>query len=268
MSSMAALPAASMEVHENLWHATEDISEILSWAQWISVWLFTVGILGVFSIYSHIAYIILVIDLILGGFLAIISAAFNFAKARKSQKILEDWDSEMLPFLYSVKFELLPSEKGESERDIWNRYKSVFRDLQNAEPKTRLDRWLQSDSGTLGMFATSQLKFNGEVKGRRGPHKFHIYARTPVGRLLFVKRFTHSEPVSRSELEQLKGDVEDVLKRVGSEYLIVGAFASGGFAQEAVEYSSSEEARIEEETPMDLIQELPSGFRVISVLPD
>jgi len=257
-----SLPAASIEVHERLWHAVSDIDGVLVWTQWVSVWLFSLAILGFLSIYFSLARLVGLLDLIFGGILFVITAAGNLVTSRKARRLLDEWDEAMLPFLYSVKFEMLPVTETPRERDIWDRYKSLHRNLRMAEKSDPISRAFRRTAPGK-FFITSELKFNSNVKGRKTSPEFNVYAKAEDKVVLFVRRFGGSAPTSRIELEQLESDVQDCLKRRNADEVLVGAFSAAGFSPEAIAFANSDEHLIAEEFDLDLVEEKGNGYRVV-----
>jgi len=257
-----SLPAASIDVHERLWHAVSEIDGLLAWTQWVAVWLFSLAILGFLSLYISLARPIGLLDLILGGIPFVITGAGNIVASRKARKMLYEWDEAMLPFLYSVKFELLPVTETPREHDIWNRYKSLYRNLERAEKSDPISRAFRRTAPGK-FFMTSDLKFNSNVKGRKTSPKFNVYARAEDRVILFVRRFEGAVPTTRKELEQLELDVQDCLRRNNADETIVGAFSAAGFAPEAIDFANSDEHVIEGEFEVDLVEEKGNGYRVV-----
>jgi hypothetical protein len=247
----SSLPGASLQVHEDLWEARDKISDVLRWALFASIWLITLPILfGASLIFQQVRYWAYV-DLFLGGALFVATAIWTVIGSWSVQRTMEDWEDQMLPFFYAVRFELLPLEGDDRGKDIWRRYQSLFTSLASVG-KTK----------PMIFAANSDLKFRSEVKGKKGKHPFDVFARDSNGAPLFVRRFSSTKPVTVEDLKVLHDDVSDVIGHYGNQPLLIAAFASGGFADDAVEYARSDDSLVHE-TPIDLVRETQSGYALV-----
>lgn len=261
----ASLPAASLQIHEELWHVREDLRGVLEWATLASIWLISLGGLALAYVFtprgSYVGGFVDVaglLDLVLGGFAFVGTSVWVLLRSRRTDRNVEDWVEGMLPFLYQVKFELLPYAGPDREHDIWARFKSIYRDLAEADSPSL-------DARFARRLGTRALRFHEEVKGRKARHTFDLYASVGQERGLFVRRFAQAAPVTRAQLENLKSEVEDRVKRSAQDSCVVAAVAVGGFEPGAVTYAQSDEGCIMGDFPMDLIQETETGYRIVSV---
>jgi hypothetical protein len=264
--SSDAFPAASLQMHEAIWHARKDIEEVLGWAKWASIWLLSLGALAVAYVFFRTYTIWIEVgglaDLFIGGAVFVITAVGVLRSSWKAEKLVQDWEDSVLPFLYSVKFELLPYSGPDREHDIWERYQSIYRNLSKADPKSLTTAWAR-------FFSNSTLKFNDTVKGtKKRLYPFNLYCSIGDTWGLFVRRFEQATPVSKAQIETLKAELEDRRKRFGQSNWVIGVFSSSGFQPEAVEYAQSDEGWIKGDFPLDLIQETATGYRVIWVESD
>lgn len=260
-SGLPALPAASLDVHDRIWHSRDDLKRVLSWGIWTSVWLLSLGGLAVAFLWFH-AYLTYqataLLDLIVGGVFFVTWSVRTLWISVRARRRLLDWEDAILPFLYRVKFELLPYVGTDRARDIWERYKSVYQDLSEIESKSLAARI----NLRLGR---SELKFGSVIKGKKEKHTFDIYGATFGQRTLFVRRFDQETQVTQDQLERFKGEVEDRLKRVEEHICVVGAFSRAGFGPDAISYVEDEKNRVDESYPIDLIRETDTGYAVVFV---
>lgn len=253
-------------MHEAFWHARKDIELVLDWAKWASVWLITLGGLAVayvflrtWTIWVEVAGLA---DLLIGGLIFVATAFGVLWSSRKAVKVVEEWRETVLPFLYTVKFELLPYAGPDREHDIWQRYKSIYKDFSRADPESLRTAWAR-------FWTISTLKFNEEVKGtKKARHRFSVYSYVGDSWGLFVRRFDQSDLVSRAQLETFKQEIEDRRKRSSEHNCVVGAFSKSGFQPDAIEYVQSDEGEINKEFSMDLIRETGTGYAVVWVSSD
>lgn len=255
-----SLPAASLQIHDAIWHARKDIERVLGWAKWASLWLISLGALAVaYVFFRYLTIWIEVVglaDLLIGGAIFVATAFGVFYSSWKAQRLVQDWEDSMLPFLYAVKFELLPYAGPDREHDIWQRYMSIYRDFTRADPAWKSSAWRR-------FWTNSTLKFNEELKGtKKSRHRFSVYCYVGDTWGLFVRRLEQSTPVSKSQLEELKREVEDRRKRSSETHCIAGAFTTSGFAPEAIAFAQSEDGLINHEYPIDLIRETETGYAV------
>jgi len=248
-------PGAAIDIHEELWNATEDISTVLTWAELVGLWILLLAAVALASLVWPVLHGYALLILYLGGVLGAGSAIYVVYQALRSQALLKAWDDAFMPFLYAVKFEMLPVEGSDRVRDVWTRYKSLWRVLEYAEPKSRLSK----------IWHPSELKFDAEIKGKKASHRFDIYSKIESRMSLFVRRFTGPSPVAETDLQRLKEDCEDVLKRETTESFVVGAFSSSGFTPEALAYAKSDKSLVRDDIALDVIEETPTGYRVVSV---
>lgn len=264
----SSLPAASLQIHEELWHARKDLREALAWTKFASIWLISLGALSVAALIVRsstlpgaIVDAIGLSDLILGGLLFVGTSPVVLFRSIRAQRRVEEWIDSTLPFLYRVKFELLPHSGPDRAHDIWERYKSIYRDLAPADSpgfSARIGRRL---GNTL-------LKFGSEIRGKTSRHLFTVYATVGTDRGLFVRRFESDAPVGRADLEAFKAEVEDRLKRAKEGSCVVGAFSRAGFSNEAVAFVQGEKALVDGDYPIDLIRETESGYEIVWVESD
>jgi hypothetical protein len=255
-----SLPAASLQIQDAIWHARRDIEGVLGWAKWASLWLISLGALAVaYAFFRNVTIWIEVAglaDLLIGGVIFVATAFGVFYSSWKAQRLVQDWEDSMLPFLYTVKFELLPYAGPDREHDIWQRYMSIYRDLTRADPSWKTSAWRR-------FWTNSTLKFNEEVKGtKKSRHRFSVYCYVGDAWGLFVRRFEQPAAVTKAQLEELKREIEDRRKRTSETHCIIGAFASAGFSPDAVEFAKSDEGLINKEYPIDLIRETETGYAV------
>jgi hypothetical protein len=257
---LAVLSAASLRIDEDLGTGRTDLEGALGWTRAASWWLISLGILAVvYVLYPHsrVVELLAVLDLAVGGMCFAATAFWILRLHRRSQHRAEDWEASFLPLLYRVKFEMLPYSGTDRLHDAWERYKSVYRDLSWADTKSAPGKRRRP-------LLKAMLKFHGEVTGAKAPHSFDVYCSIGSERGFFARRFDQSVPVSKSQLEVLKADVEDVRKRFGERKCIVAALSPADFEPGAVEYALSEEGRVDGKFPLDLIQEAGTGFTVVS----
>jgi hypothetical protein len=259
LSTNRLQPSTAYESQEILWEVRGQIFSILKWAFWTALWIVSLAILGFFTIFFRDVLAFLVLDLLLGGALVgVFGVIFAILPARRAESALEEWEEKMLPFIYSVKFELLPAKGPDRLFDIWDRYKVIYRPLSSADVPRTGSRFYHAET----------LNYHSKVKGKEGRHEFDIYARVSDQFVLLVRRYSDATPVTLSEIQALKKEAEDVLKRIGPSDFAVGAFAASGFAPEAVSFCQSESGRVDDGEPVDLIQETAQGYAIVSLVTD
>jgi hypothetical protein len=260
-AGMTALPAASLDVHDRIWHARDDFERVLNWGIWTSIWLLSLGALGVAFIWFHSnsAYqVVALLDLIVGGLIFVGWSVRTLWISIRARRQLLDWEGAILPFLYKVKFELLPITGADRAHDIWERYKSIYQDLTEIESR--------SLSARINLrLGSSALKFGTAIKGAKGRHVFDIYGATFGKRTLFVRRFDQGSPVTRGQLSEFKEEIEDRLKRVDEHICVVGAFSRGGFEPDAISFVQDDSSLVDKSYPIDLIRETETGYAIVFV---
>ena len=261
VSGVGALSAAALQLNRELGNARTEIESAMGWTRAASVWLVSVGALTLlYFLYPSIRILSLLVllDLVVGGACFVATAFWILRLYRASQRRVEAWEVTFLPLLYRVKFELLPYSGADRLHDAWDRYKSVYRDLSWADPR--------SDNGAREKpLRKTVLRFETEVPGSDGTHPFGIYCSVGTERGFFARRYEQSVPVSRSQLEVLKSDVEDARKKFGERKCVVAALSPADFEPEAIEFALSPEGYVEGRFPLDLIHEATTGFTVVSV---
>src|SRR5256885_15736172 len=173
-----SLPAASIDIHEQLWLSTGWIRDTLDWARFAAAWILSLPIL--FGIGLFIPWVNGVANavLYLGGLVTVLSSVYILWEAGKAKESLEEWEDSFLPFLYSVKFELFPYSDADRERDIWRRYVSMFPGLSTIE----------SPKGFAKLLQKTRFQLRGKVRGKKGEHFFHIFAYFKDDTAWFVRR--------------------------------------------------------------------------------
>lgn len=260
-AGQTALPAASLDVHDKIWHARDDFEKVLNWGIWTSIWILILAGLGVAFIWLHASFVyqtVALLVLIIGGLVFAIWSVRTLWISIRARRRLLDWEDAILPFLYRVKFELFPFTGTDRAHDIWERYKSIYQDLAEIESRSlsaRFSRWLGS----------SALKFNKEIKGSKKRHTFDIYGATYGKRTLFVRRFDQSTPVTGAQLSEFKSEIEDRLKRIDEHICIIGAFSAGGFAADALSFVEDDANLVDKDYPIDLIRETDNGYSIVWV---
>lgn len=160
-----SVPADSLLVHEQLWEATDGISGVLGWAEAASIWLVSLPVIFGASLFWHQVLEYSYLDLFGGGAIFLVTGAFNILQTHRAKGVLEEWESKMLPFFYTVKFELLPVQEPTREQDIWKRFQALYPAL-SAQKRHRI--------GLMG--GPPKVQFNEQVKGKKGKHSFNVYA--------------------------------------------------------------------------------------------
>jgi hypothetical protein len=251
-----AFPASSIQVHQDLWESSEVISDVFEWAFWASVWLVSLPIIFLVSLFFHQVQFWAYLDLFGGGALFVAGGVLTILKSFRARRVMERWESRMTPFFYAVKFDLLPMQGPSREEDIWKRYQSLFRSLASVGKPS----WFP-------LSTSGKVEFNADVKGKKGKHRFNLRARADNGMLLLVRRFQLEAPVGRDDLQKLRDDAADVVRYEGPKNHVVAAFSASGFTPEAIEFAQSEESLVQDAW-VDLVRETPTGYRVVSVPSD
>src|SRR5580658_8492321 len=255
-NSLDSLPAASLQIHEELWNAGEKISGVLSWAQAVAVWLVSLPVVFGFSLAWKQVLTYAYLDLFAGGAIFVVTGALTVVEAHRAKAVLDEWEERMLPFFYTVKFELLPVQESTREQDIWKRYQSLYESLPRSDK-----------TGTLMIGGSTKVQFNAEVKGKKGKHDFAIFGRKDTEMVLLVKRYSGELPVGLEQIRLLRDEAEDVIRYLRPDNHVVAAFSRSGFTNEAIEFAKSEDSMVNDAW-IDLVQETQSGYKVISVLTD
>ena len=251
-----SLAAETIDASESLWEASDRISEILGWARIVAAWLLLMPILLFIGLFVPWFLQWAVLFAILGGGYGLLTSVGILTKSRKAVSGLDNWISGMVPFRYTVKFEMFPSKTEDREADILQRYASLYPPIASAKETT----------GWRRLFKGDRLVIRGSVEGRADEHEFSVFAVSREHDLaLFVRRFFGNLPVTLQDLEQLKEDVEDVLEKTDVSDFFVGAFAEGGFGDDAIAYADSDLGVVREEVAMDLIHEVGDEYVVVLV---
>lgn len=249
------IPASAMDLHEALWYATDRISFALRWAELVAAWFISIAIFfGIGWIYSP-ATNLGFIDLYLGTIAFAATGVYAAREASRAERSLEDWEDEMVPFMYSIKFEMFPFKGDDREADIWERFVSVYPNLERMSRPSGILPWTRRKT---------HVEFRATVKGREGEHFFHIFGRRKDHFLFFVRRYEENEPVTYDDLATLRDDVEDVLRKLRPERFLVAAFAAAGYDEKAIVFAESDLGLVNGEEPIDLFTETGTGYRVVS----
>src|SRR5437870_1496642 len=124
------VPSSAIDLHEALWYATDRIVFALRWAELVAAWLLSLVVFFAIGwIYSP-ATSLGFIDLYLGTIVFAPTGVYAIREASRAERSLEDWEAEMVPFMYSIKFEMLPFKGDDREKDIWERFVSVYPKLK------------------------------------------------------------------------------------------------------------------------------------------
>jgi hypothetical protein len=253
------VPPPALDLHQTLWYATDRIAFALKWAGLVAVWLLSIAVFfGIGLIYppsTNLGFF----DLYLGTILSAPTGVYALRAAIRATGSLSRWETEMTPFMYSIKFEMLPFTRSDRERDIWERFVSVFPGLERmSKPK-----------GLLPLTNKTRLSFRSTVKGKKGDHFFHIFGRSGDGdELFFVRRYEQNTLVTKDDLAKFKDQVEDVIRKEGPSEFSLASFSVGGYDQSAIESARSKEGLVRAEVPIDLFTETPTGYRVVFVSTD
>ena len=253
-------------MNEAFWHARRDLERVLDWAKWAAAWLISLGGLAMAYVFLRTwtiwVEVVGLADLLIGGFIFVATAFGVLWSSRKAGKVVEDWQEIVLPFLYTVKFELLPYSGPDREHDIWERYKSIYKDFSRADPEYLRNPWNR-------FWTNGAVKFNDEAKGtKKRRYRFSVYSYVGDSWGLFVRRYDQPEPVSKAQLLTLKVEVEDRRKHASETNCVIGAFSTHGFRLDAIEFTQSDEGRVAKDFTIDLIQETDTGYAVVWVSSD
>ena len=249
-------PPEAFAAYEQLWSVRGHILRILTWAFCAAIWLLCLGVLALTTLYYSPVYPYLFLFLLGGGVvIAIFGAVYAILPSRRAATAIEDWERTMLPFVYTIKFELLPVTDADRLIDIWDRYKGIYRSFTEISVPHTGSRF----------FDSLKLQYNYQAKGKKARHTFGIYAASNDF-VLLVRRFTDEGPVERNQVDLLRQEAEDVLERVSVRNFRVGAFSRSGFTEEAIAFSRSDEGRVLEGPPVDLIRETETGYAIVSVV--
>jgi hypothetical protein len=260
--SLETLSAQSLELHGAIWQARQYIGVLVSWAWWVSLWLISLGALALaYFFFPTVYWISLVgyLDLTGWGVIFVGLAPRALLSSRKANRLVRAWEETILPFVYTVTFELLPYSGPDREHDIWDRYKSIYQDLSKAESKGVIEVVAR----VLGF---SGVEFNAKIRFLSKRHAFNIASSIGFTRRLFVRRLEQSAPVTRIQLREFKEEIEDGIKFIDKQWdNIIGVFSPAGFEQDAVDYAQSEAGLVYGDFSMDLVQETETGYRVVQV---
>ncbi len=253
------VPPPSLDLHQDLWYATDRIRFALGWATLVAAWLISIGVFfGVGWIYSPSTDWGFT-DLYLGTIVFAGTGVYAGLQASRAGRALDRWEARMTPFMFAIKFEMLPFLGGEREKDIWERFVSVYPGLERMARPRGILPWTRRKN---------RVRYRAAVRGKKGEHFFHVYGRDKDDELFFVRRYEEAKPVTQDDLARLKSDVEDVYRKVGTTSLSVAAFAASGFEPDAIEYAKSEDGLVHGDEPIDLFEETPTGYKVVFVSTD
>ena len=250
-----SLPAASIDIHEQLWLSTGWIRDTLDLARFAAAWIVSLPILFGIGLFIPWVNSIANVVLYLGGLLTVLTSVYVLWESGKAKESLEDWEDNFLPFLYSVKFEMFPYSGSDRERYIWQRYVSMYPGLAGIE----------SPRGLAKLLRKTRFQLRGKVKGKEAEHFFDVFAYFKDDTAWFVRRFNKDEPVGKQDLTILKEEIEDVLRKISTPDAAVAAFSRSGFSDEAIEFSEDESSSISDEFGIDLIAETEKGYKVVAV---
>jgi hypothetical protein len=254
---------AAVGLHEEIWDARSKFRRVVSWARAVAAWLASLVALGAFllalnllqnrvlsfQLPSFLPILALVIYIVAGVVIFGVTGIFVLRDARTARQVLAGWEQGLLPFFYSVKFELLPVSGSDREADIARRYRSLLPTIPRVNLRQPL-RW--------------GIRTRAEVRGKTKEHFFHVFGYVPRDLLLLGRRYPSDRPVGPDELRALKSDAEDVLERWRAERVVVTAFSPQDFAPGSVELVRSGEGLVRGMFSIALIQETAKGYRVVS----
>ncbi len=249
------VPASAIDLHEALWYATDRIRFTITWAELVAAWLLSVAIFFGIGIIDSSWTSLGFDDLYLGTIVFAPTGVYAILEARRAGLSLGDWETEMIPFMYSIKFEMLPFKGDDREEDIWERFVSVYPDLERMSKPSGILPWTRRKT---------HVEFRTTVEGKKGEHFFHIFGRRKDHFLFFVRRYEENEPVTYDDIATLKEDVEDVLRKLRPESFMVAAFAAAGYDEEALVFAESDLGLVNDEEPVDLFMETDTGYQVVS----
>lgn len=254
-------------LHEELWEARAKIRRIVGWARSVAVWQVALVIIGVVLFLAGVTFRVVtpgpgvapgllalavgvaVALILIGVVVFAITGVFVLRDARAARQVLAGWEQGLLPFFYTVKFEMLPVSEADREADISKRYRSLFPTL----PRLSLTHPLSGG-----------VRLREAVRGKVGEHYFHVFGYVPHDLLLLVRRFTEAKPVSPADVQNLKAESEDILERWPADRVVVAAFSPQPFSPEAVELARSGHGLVRGHFPVGLIQETSTGYSVVS----
>jgi hypothetical protein len=246
------VPPGALDLHQTLWYATDRIRFTIVWAELVAAWLLSValffGIGFVYPASTSLGFI----DLYLGTIVFAPTGVYAILQARRAGLSLGEWEAQMIPFMYSVKFEMFPFLGADRERDIWERFVSIFPGLERMSKPSGILPWTRRKT---------YVKFRAMVRGKESEHFFHIFGRYRDDEVFFVRRYEEDEPVTNEDLATLKVEIEDVLRKLRIPEFSVATFAAGGYEPDAIKYAASEEGLVGDQ-PIDLFAETLKGYEV------
>ncbi len=177
------------------------------------------------------------------------------------------WENNFMKFSYIFRFETYPPKGKTPQEKILNHLSGITGELE-------LDRLLSKRK--IGTF------LNVKVSGRKDEHFFDVYvseellkddkskvAQETRSRLrkyggIFVKRYDGKKPVDGWNLNKLKREIQDVIRKTKSRIKTITVVSTSGFTNSAKAYVKNEKNRIKK-CAFDLIQEVPDGYMVVQV---
>jgi hypothetical protein len=247
------VPPPALDLHQALWYATGRIRFTIMWAEFVAAWLLSVAIFFGIGFIDPASTPLGFVDLYLGTIVFAPTGVYAILQARRAQLSLGDWETQMIPFMYSVKFEMFPFVGDDRERDIWERFVSIFPELERMWKPNGILPWTRRKT---------YVKFRATVRGKENEHFFHIFGRYRDDEVFVVRRYEEDKPVTNDDLATLKVEIEDVLRKLGIHEFMVATFAAGGYEPDAIKYAASEESLVDGEQPIDLFTETVKGYEV------
>ena len=196
-----------------------------------------------------------------------ILALFYLRGLWKLGKRAVKWENNFMKFSYIFRFETYPP-KGKTPQE------KILNHLSGTIGEPGLDRLLSKRK--IGTF------LNVKVSGKKDEHFFDVYvseellkddkskvAQETRSRLrkhggIFVKRYDGKERVDGRDLNKLKREIQDVIRKTKSRIKTITVVSTSGFTNSAKSYVKNEKNRIKK-CAFDLIRELPDGYWVVQV---
>ena len=231
MSATPSVPVLSLlDSAEAVFRAQGKYRFVQRWAILTSVWAMAALVPLLLLLFLDLGDVadlvgtIWVIVLVIGSVIFSLLSPFAIGHAMKATRTLRDFLKDFYPVWYKVKFEVLPPVGANVDEQTLNKLAELHPFLRKA-----------------------QVRYNAEIRGRGGSHRFAVYARRgigppvpfPPGNLAVVRRFDGPAATTVAELRKLKEDALDVAKKTGDILSVLAAVSMSGFEPDAVEWARS-----------------------------
>jgi hypothetical protein len=167
---------------------------------------------------------------------------------------LDDFYEYFRPFWFKARFEMLPRAGDDVARDIWSKLTYLYPFLFRGR--------------------STRVRFDTEIQGKAGLHRFDIYSASvnsnlptviPIVRWdsIFVRILNKTSPVRKEDVGSFVKDINDILlanERHRPFVLLLASYS--GFEEDAIEYAGGENGLPKENVRSVLLRISPNRYKI------